>query len=290
MFSFPKHGATGISGRGLSGKGVSGPGLTDRWPASAIWHSDEPEVRSLALKDLRIALERGYADFAALPSHALFLVALYPIIGLVVARMAFGYDTMHLVFPLIAGFAILGPVAAIGLYELSRLREAGGTPSATEALSVYRRPGFGGIIILGVVLMGLFALWMVTANALYVAIFGTATPTTAADFINQVMFTDRGHELILKGMGIGLIFAVVAMAISVFSIPMLIDRGAGLATAVRTSVRAVVENPMTMAAWGAIVAALLLIGSLPLFFGLAFVIPLLGHATWHLYRRAISRD
>lgn len=271
-------------------KPQSGPGLADRWPSSAIWHAGEPAIRKIGPADIKEALRKGYADFSALPSHAIFLVILYPILGLILARLAFGYATMHLAFPAAAGFALIGPVAAIGLYELSRQREMGRNPTAFDALKVVDAKSFNGILILGLVLLAIFAAWIALAGALYQSVFGAAQPQTFTDFITEVLFTSRGQELIVKGLGIGFVFALVVLAISTFAFPMLLDRDVSVATAVRTSVRAMVENPGTMALWGMMVAGLLLLGSLPLFLGLAFVIPLLGHATWHLYRQVIERD
>jgi uncharacterized membrane protein len=267
----------------------AGPGLELRWPASAIWHSDEPEIQTISIAALREALRLGYRDFIAVPSHALFVVIAYPILGLLLARMAFGYDTLHLVFPLAAGFALIGPVAALGLYELSRRREQGLNPVASDALSVLHSPAIGAITLLGLVLLLLFAAWMVTAQSIYTSHFGSAVPATIADFINQVLYTSRGRNMILVGMTTGLVFAIVVLLISAISFPMLLDRNVSAATAVRTSIRAVIENPAVMALWGIIIAFGLLLGSLPLFFGLAFVIPVLGHATWHLYRKLVAR-
>jgi uncharacterized membrane protein len=268
-----------------------GPELEDRWPSSAIWRDGEPTVRRIGTADIKAALRAGYDDFIALPSHAIFLVILYPIIGLILARLAFGYATMHLVFPAAAGFALLGPLAAIGLYELSRQREMGRSPTAFAALNVVDAKSFNGIVALGLILLGIFVAWMAVAAALYQSVFGAAQPQSASAFIDQVLFTSRGQELIFKGCGIGFIFALLVLAISTFSFPLMVDadRDVSVATAVRTSVRVMAENPATMGLWGLVVAGLLALGSLPLFFGLAFVIPLLGHATWHLYRRAIER-
>ena len=261
-----------------------------RWPASAIWRPGEPTVSRIGLADLRDAVAKGIDDFKAIPSHAIFLIIVYPIVGLILFRLTFGYDMLPLIFPLIAGFALIGPVASLGLYELSRRREKGLDASAWHALDVLRSPSIGAIARLGLLLLVIFFTWLVVAQAMYVGIFGNWVPASLGEFAHRVLITPAGWHLIIVGNGCGFLFAVLVLVISVVSFPMLVDRNVGAATAVRTSVRAVLANPMTMAMWGLFVAAALVIGSLPLLFGLAIVLPILGHSTWHLYRKIVSAD
>jgi uncharacterized membrane protein len=265
------------------------PGVDLRWPASAIWRPGEPTVHTIGLADLRDALHKGIEDFKAVPSHAVFLCIIYPVIGLILFRLSFGYDVLPLVFPLIAGFSLIGPFAAVGLYELSRRREEGLDASAWHALDVLRSPSIGAIVRLGFVLMAIFFAWLGAAQLIYTQIFGGAVPASLEEFARQVLTTPAGRQLIIVGNGVGFLFALVVLVISVVSFPMLVDRNVGAATAVRTSVRAVAENPMTMAMWGLVVAGALVLGALPFFFGLAIVFPVLGHSTWHLYRKVVGR-
>ena len=249
-----------------------------------------PVIRKIGLSDLRDSLERGWEDFKVVPSHAIILCVIYPILGLVLARIVLGYSVLPLLFPLAAGFALIGPFAALGLYELSRRRERGEEASAWDALDVLHSPSFGAMLGLGTLLLALFVTWIATAQAIYVAAFGYEFAAEIPDFAGRVLTTPQGWWLIIVGCGVGFLFALVALCISVVSFPLMLDRHAGAGDAMVTSLRAVAVNPIPMAAWGLIVAALLLAGSLPLFLGLAIVVPLLGHATWHLYRKVIEPD
>lgn len=249
---------------------------------------DEPVVRKIGPADLKAALKEGIDDFRAMPTHALFIALIYPVLGLFLARLTFGYDVLPLLFPLMSGFALIGPFAAIGLYELSRRREQGEDFSWAQAGEVLRSPAIGSIVTLGVLLMVVFLFWLMAAETLYRATFGTQAPQSVTLFIQEILTTRQGWTLIVLGNLIGLAFSAVALAISVVSFPLLLDRNVSAAVAVQTSIRAVAANPGTMALWGLIVAGLLVLGFIPLFFGLAVVLPVLGHATWHLYRRVVA--
>ena len=252
--------------------------------------TENPSIRRIGLADLMDALAKGLKDFSEMPSHALFLCVIYPVIGMVLAGLTLGFAIVPLLFPLAAGFALIGPFAAIGLYELSRRREAGVAASATDALDVVYSPSIGAIVALGLMLTAIFLIWVATANAIYVANFGYATPTSITQFIQDVLFTPAGWKLILVGNGVGFLFAVLVLTISVVSFPLLLDRDVGAAVALLTSVRAVAANPIPMALWGLIVAGLLFLGALPFFIGLTVVLPVLGHSTWHLYRKVVEPD
>lgn len=248
-----------------------------------------PTVRKIEFSDLREVLERGWDDFRAWPTHAIFLCLIYPLVGLVLGGWALGYSVLPLVFPLAAGFALLGPVAALMMYELSRRREKGEPASLSAAFSVFRSPSFPAIVAIGLLLMGLFLLWLGAARQLYQSLFGVyAAPDAIAPFIREVFTSEAGWKLIVYGNAIGFVFALVAFCLTVISFPMLLDRDVGAVTALMTSLRAVAANPVVMAGWGLIVAVLLLLGSIPAFFGLAVVMPWLGHATWHLYRKLVA--
>lgn len=251
-------------------------------------HSPAPAVRRIAVSDLFDSLAKGVEDFGAHRSDVIFLCVVYAVVGLILARLAFGMDMLPLLFPLASGFALLGPIAAIGLYEMSRRREQGKEANITNAFDVFREPAAGSVLVLGVGLVAIFLLWQLAAWLIYRETLGPQEPTSFASFAREVLFTANGWAMIVIGVGVGFIFAVFAMSISLVSFPLLIDRDVGLDTAIKTSIRAVRLNPLETALWGLIVALGLVLGSLPLFVGLVVTIPVLGHATWHLYRKLVE--
>ena len=247
----------------------------------------QPGIRRISSDVLGDVLAKGWDDFTAMPTFAFFLVVVYPLIGLVLFCVTFGYNMLPMAFPLIAGFALLGPIAALGLYELSRRRELG-LDIALKPLDFLRSPKLGSLLAMSALLFVIFLAWLTTARAIYASIFDNMQPASLLEFADQVLTTSRGWTLIAVGCGVGFFFALAAFMISVVSFPMILDRNVSAATAVSTSVRAVLTNPKTMALWGLIVAGALVIGSLACFIGLIVVLPVLGHSTWHLYRAVVE--
>jgi uncharacterized membrane protein len=249
-----------------------------------------PIVRKIGPADLKDALRKGFADFWAMPSQVFFIGLIYPIAGVILAGFAFGQNMLPLLYPLASGFALVGPIVSIGLYELSRRREQGLPTDWKYAFEVLQSPAIGSIAALGVVLLVIFISWLLAAQALYQGLYGYRPVGSLPTFLYEALTTSRGWTLIILGNLIGFVFAAVVLAISVVSFPLLLDRDVGAAVAVRTSIRAVLTNPVPMALWGLIVAGLLALGFATLLVGLAIVVPVLGHATWHLYRRVVERD
>ena len=251
-----------------------------------------PVIRTIQLSDLHDALKRGWEDFKAVPSHAIILCVIYPVLGLVIARVAMGYSVIPLLFPLAAGFALIGPFAALGLYELSSRRERYEEASAWDAMEVLRSPSFGAMLGLGTLLLALFVTWVATAQAIYVAAFGYEGVSGLLDFVTRVLTTPQGWWLIVVGCGTGFLFALAALCASAPPRSHLLCSTAMPALWTRWSPRCASspKNPVPMAAWGLIVAVLLALGTIPAFLGLTVVIPLLGHATWHLYRKVIVSE
>jgi uncharacterized membrane protein len=247
-----------------------------------------PRVRKIDMNDLREALRKGIDDFAACRSDVVFLCLLYPAIGGVLAFLAMRGNMLPLVFPFVAGFALMGPVVGTGLYEMSRRRELGLPTDWATAFSVVKSPSFAAIFVLGLVLLAIFIVWLIAAHGIWAATLGPEPPASVGAFLREVLTTPAGWAMVLIGFGVGFLFAAAVLAISVVSFPLLLDRPVGMPAAVVTSFHVAVANPGPIAAWGLIVATALALGSIPVFLGLVVVLPVLGHATWHLYRRAVE--
>jgi uncharacterized membrane protein len=245
-------------------------------------------VRKISISDLIDALKHGVDDFMVKPSHIVFLCLIYPVVGVVLAAWTSGANALPLLFPLVSGFALIGPFAAIGLYEISRRREAGLDTSWSHAFEVKDSPALPSIAAVGIMLFAIFIAWLFTAQLFYEQLFGSRPPASLSGFIKDIFATGRGWTLIIVGHALGAIFAVVVLCTTVVAFPLLLDRDVGAYEAIHTSVRTVLVNPIPMAVWGLIVAALLILGSLPVFAGLAVVLPILGHATWHVYRKVVE--
>ncbi|MCL6730351.1 DUF2189 domain-containing protein [Sphingomonas hankyongi] len=252
-------------------------------------------VRRITDEDLRIALRQGLDDFLEMRGDLIFVGLIYPLIGVAAAVMTTSAPLLPFFLPVVAGVGLLGPVAAIGFYELARRRENGQHANWGHFLDVRKRPSADDIGIVFGLLLAIFALWLLAAGALYVAFFGWEGFTwlahpTIGDFLRDIFMTSRGWALIASGIAVGALFGWLVLAISVASLPMLVDCDMTASEAVSASWRAAHSNMGVMIRWGLIVGALLVLGSIPLFVGLALVLPWLGYSTWHLYTRLVDRD
>lgn len=247
----------------------------------------QPALRTLTKQDVELAVKQGWADFTQAPKYGLFFGGTYALGGLLTLYVAYALGLTFLIFPLIAGFALIGPFAAIGVYEVSRLREAGQAPSWNAVLGAVWSKAGRDIAILGVILFFVLAIWLKAAAVTYALFFGLRV-LALPDLLQIALTSGNGIVFLLIGNAIGAIFALFAFSISVISFPLLVDRDVDFVTAMITSVRTVAANPKVMIGWGILIALLLAAASLPLFLGLAIALPVLGHASWHLYRRAVS--
>jgi len=255
-------------------------------------------VRQIRTIDLREALAEGWRDFGEKRGDILIVGFIYPLIGLAVGALALDNQLVPLAFPLCAGLSLLGPAVAVGFYELARRRERGEESTWGHFFDAFRRNG-ASIAAATLFLAMIFVFWLGAAWLLYTATFGTGTyymwtvnhgaTVTLGDFLSRLFTTGDGWTLILLGNLAGACFAIIVLAVTVVSFPMLVDRRVDVTTAMGVSLRAFAINWRVLLGWGVTVGVLLVLGSLPAFVGLAVVLPVLGYATWHLYTRIVPR-
>ena len=248
-------------------------------PQNRISPSQVPAIRRIGTDDLRAALMLGWDDFRAHPTQLFFLGIIYPVVAVILWKVSAGRGLLPLFYPLVSGFALIGPITAIGLYEISLRRERGQPASWRNCVDVRHSPALGSIIGLALILVAIFLLWMVTAQLLYHAAFGNLSVTLMSDFVERLFTTPGGWFLIVCGNLVGLAFACIVLGLTVVSFPMMLDRNADMRLAVRTSLQAMARNRLILALWGVIIGSLVMLGSLVAFVGLAVVLPVLGHAT-----------
>lgn len=246
------------------------------------------EVRSLGPADIFDALKEGFEDFCVKPSYMFVFGLIYPIGAAAAALIVLDLDVIPLVFPAVSGLALTGPFAAILLYEISRRREAGRDFAWSDAPDVFRAASSWAVAGLGFILLAVFAIWLAVAQAIYDATLANAGSSSLGEFLRLTLTTREGWRLIVIGDIAGFLFAAAVLATNVVSFPMLLDRKVGPATAVATSLRVTAKSPVAVALWGLIIAALMAAGSLLLLVGLAVVLPVLGHASWRVYRKAVA--
>jgi len=247
-----------------------------------------PIVRSIRPVDLKNAFNKGLDDFLAMPTHVLFLALIYPVVCFGLGAAILDHDLVPDLYPIAAGFPLIGSFAAIGIYELIRRRELGLGVCWNHVFEFAHSKSLRAIVTLALLFSVIFIVWVAVARAIFTVNFGDKEIVSLTEFAGELLTTSHGRNVIIVGNAVGFLFAVLVFSLSVVSVPLLLDQNVGVAVATLTSVRVVIKNPITMALWGLFVACSLLIGCLILFCGLAVVIPVLGHSTWHLYRRAVG--
>lgn len=243
-------------------------------------------VASLTRADVEAALRAGLADFRRAPAFGLFFGGVYVLLGLIGVTSVVATGQTIWAVTMITGFPLIAPFAAVGLYEVSRRLEQGEPLRWPEVLGVVWSSRAGQLPWFGALMVVWFMFYAVIAHLVFALVLG---PSALVDMPSSLSLlgTPRGFGLILVEVLIGSVFAATVFTACVISLPMMLDREVDFVTALVTSVRTVLENPVTMAFWAVLVAAALVVGMLPAFLGLFVVLPVLGHGTWHLYRRAL---
>jgi uncharacterized membrane protein len=256
------------------------------WDSTAVARTT-PVIQSITYNDLFAALAEGAQDFAKTRADAILLVFILPIIGVAAIVAASGPGYADLLFPLLSGFVLVSPIAAFGFYEMSRRLETDQNAGWTDALGVLTSPAIGTIALLSLTLISIFILWMGAAHFLFVAFSGKQHPISLGVMLVHIVTHLRGWGLIISGFAVGFVFAVIVLALSVVSFPMVLDRPEGFVGAIGTSLKAFAFNVGPLLVWGLIVSLGLFVGVAFALVGLVVVLPILSHATWHLYRRLV---
>jgi uncharacterized membrane protein len=257
--------------------------MTDTTPAAPAM----PEIRTIGVGDLRHALAAGWADFRKAPSFGLGIAALFTIGGIVILLQLTVLEQSWLILPVAVGFPLIGPFVVVGLYEVSKRLEAGETPDWNGVLGRIFRQRDGQIPSIAFIVTFFFGIWFYMAHLVFALFFGLSAMTNISSSW-EVLLEPNGIAMLAVGSAVGGALAFVLYAISVVSFPLLFDRQVDFVTAMITSVSAVLRNFVVMMLWAALISALTLVAMVPLFLGLLIVLPVLGHATWHLYRRVVE--
>jgi uncharacterized membrane protein len=246
----------------------------------------DPVVREIGVADVAEALVQGFRDFRSAPLYGLAIGALYAIGGILIVLSVTALGLSYLAYPLAAGFALIGPFAAVVLYEISRRLETGAPISIAAIVGVIR--GRGEIGWMAFVTLFVFVIWMYQVRLLIALLLGiNASFSSFQQFITVVLTTSEGLLFLLIGNLVGAILSLILFSLTVVSFPLLLERDVDFVTAMITSVSAVVRSPLPMIGWAAAIVLLLIVSVLPTFLGLVFTLPILGHTTWHLYRRIV---
>ena len=257
---------------------ISGTALQGATPAAPVF-----SIRRMALKDIWEVLKLGFGDVRACRTDALTIALIYPFSGVFLGAVVVVHAIWPFVFPICAGFALVGPMATLWFAALSRARDYGNA----SALSAFTPDRLVAIQRLCVIAIMLFVIWNVTAGIIFGLTMGSSNADAGAGFISRVFHTQAGWRLMIAGCGTGAIFAVLSLAVFLISFPAVLDRPVTAAQAINVSVQAMLRNPVFVFAWGLVVVAGLAGGALPMMLGIVITLPTLGHASWHLYRRMV---
>lgn len=245
-------------------------------------------VRKVHLADIVVALQLGLRDFFQTPLIGLSIGAIFVLGGVSVTLLSFWVDMSYISYPLACGFLLIGPFAALGLYEASRRLHKGQRPALSEVLNMMWEQRRGEIAWMAFVVIFIQFLWMFKVHVLLGIFLGMRHYGSLEQFLQIVLYTPDGLLFLIAGHMVGAFFAVLLFSLSVVSFPMLLDKEVDFVTAMITSFRVVTTSPVVMVGWGLLITLVLIVSMAPAFLGLLVTLPVLGHTTWHLYKRVVS--
>jgi uncharacterized membrane protein len=249
--------------------------------------SQMPEVRAITSSDLADAFKAGARDFAAKPLFGLAIGLACALFGIAIVACIIWLDIPWMIYPFAIGFPLIGPFLAVGLYEVSRRLSTGEPVTAGAVISRMWAQRGRELSWMSFVVLFVIWIWVYQVRLLMALFLGMKSYSTLDRFITIITSTTEGWLFLGIGHIVGAALAIIMFSITVISIPMLMEREIDIVTAMITSVKAVLASPVVMVGWGLIVTLLVILGSLPLFLGLVIILPVLGHTTWHIYKRAV---
>jgi len=253
-------------------------------------HRPDPVVRKITKDDVVEALAAGLRDFKAAPVYGLSIGAFFAIGGILVISTAAALGMSYLSYPLAAGFVLMGPFAAVGLYEISRRLQNGETVNWSGIFSTIWAQKGRELSWMAFVVLFIQIMWMYQVRLLLALFLGFQSFASFAEFINTIVGTPEGLMFLAVGHAVGAILSLILFSLTVVSFPLLMEQDRDFITAMITSVKAVATSPGPMIGWALVVTITLVVSIIPGFIGLVVTLPILGHATWHLYKKCVETE
>ncbi|WP_299842000.1 DUF2189 domain-containing protein [uncultured Roseovarius sp.] len=247
-----------------------------------------PTVNKVTADDITESLKAGFSDFLARPVMSGFFGLFYAVFGILIVWCLFWLGKVWMVIPAAIGFPLVAPFAAAGLYEMSRRLQKGESFGWSEILTVMANQRKREMGWMAFVTLFILWVWFYQFRTLLVIILQDSSFSDLDGFINTVFFTPEGWTFLAIGTCVGAFLSAALFSVTVVAMPLLLDREIDFISAMLTSIRVVQENPVVMLVWAVIIIVTMLLSLVPAFLGLIFTLPILGHTTWHLYRRAVS--